>query len=1051
MIILHAGECEGSLFLWGEAPENGKNSVPDKASAGRPKSRMPLANTISHSAVSGRASANFPKMYPFGASSRKLSRALKDAVPDFALAADRKCDMIAWLPTAKSGPVSSSDILADAPAPGARTKLEPWTIPAYKLSMQQAVDLLCESADKRTLGEGVLVGADLAYWADAMRLAGSMVARQQFLPDLAADEDDRYRAVWNPVFVGKDAERLGVLAKRMPASGRALSTSSYKPPAQPAIAALWQIAAALTDYLVRFAHLSSKQPVRKSFDSVHDSWLYSLKSKKGTLKGSNDDLSELAEHVREWRRPISILANSDFRLCFRLEEPKDKDGVPKATGKWRINYLLQPHDDPSLLIPADEAWNKSRKASALGRSGSNIREFLLFSLGQASGICPGLAEGPGGSIAGHTVTAAKAYEFLTEVAGALEQAGYGVILPSWWTRAGAKAKLGARAKIKNPKMQAPGSLSLDTIFEFDWEVALGDQKVTITELEKLADLKSPLVRVRGQWIEADADEIKSAIKFLKKGTRKTALRDILMMDLGVKDTPAELEFEGIEASGTVADTLNRMSGKLELDDLTQPEGFEGALRPYQIRGYSWLSFLQQWGLGGCLADDMGLGKTVQVLALIQNHWQPDGGRPALIVCPTSVISNWRKEADRFTPQLPVMIHHGTGRKQGAAFAKDAKKYAIIITSYGLVHRDIKSIGGVDWSSVVLDEAQNIKNYDTKQSKAARSLDADCRFALTGTPVENNVGDLWSIMEFLNPSFLGTSKEFKRNFFIPIQAEQDSAASERLKRATGPFILRRLKTDKSVISDLPEKMEMKVYCNLTKEQSSLYGSVLKELDRALYSAEGIKRKGIIMAALIRLKQVCNHPAHLLADNSVIGSRSGKLSRLTAMLEEIIEVGDRALVFTQFVEMGQIIKRHVQETFGVDVMFLHGSVSRKNRDTMVERFQNGTAGPQIFVISLKAGGTGLNLTSANHVFHFDRWWNPAVEDQATDRAFRIGQKRNVHVYKFVCAGTLEEKIDEMIERKKSIAKSVVGTGEGWLTELSNDDLRDVLALSSEAAGA
>lgn len=1024
-IILHIGECAGSLFLWGETSGTGENTVQSGTGTGGP---LP---------------------YPFAASSKELSHTLKDAVPDFALAASRKCAIIAWLPTTKTGPVPSSDILAEMPASNGRTKLAPWAIPAYKLAIPDAIDLLCESVNKRTLAEGVLVGADMAYWAEAMRLVGSMVARQQFLPDLTVSED-KYRAVWNPVFVGKDAERFSRLAKHMPAAGRALSESSDAPPVRPAITILWHVVAALTDYMVRSARTASKGPVRKSFDSVHDSWLYSLKSKDGTVKGNSSDLDELAGYINEWQRPIAILANSDFRLCFRLEEPKNKEGVPKSTGRWYVRYLLQPHGDPSLLIPAGEVWTKPDKTSTLEQSGSNVKEFLLFSLGQASGICPDIASGPDGSIAGHSVTAAKAYEFLTEAAGALEQAGYGVILPAWWTNAGARAKFTVRAHAKNSKMKGAGVLSLDTILEFDWEVALGGQKITIAELEKLAKLKSPLVRVRGQWMEADAEEIRSAISFLKKGARKTALRDILMMDLGVKDAPAGLEFDGVVASGNVADALQQISGRMELDNLEQPEDFDGTLRPYQIRGYSWLSYLQQWGLGGCLADDMGLGKTIQVLALIQHHWKPDSSRPALIICPTSVINNWRKEADRFTPQLPVMIHHGTDRKQGAAFAKEAKKHAIVISSYGLLHRDIKSIGKMQWGGVVLDEAQNIKNHYTKQAGAARSLDARYRFALTGTPVENNVGDLWSIMEFLNPGFLGNHTEFKRNFFIPIQAEQDSRASARLKRATGPFILRRLKTDKSVISDLPEKMEMKIFCNLTKEQSSLYGSVLNELEEELFSAEGIKRKGLVLATLAKLKQVCNHPAHFLADHSAIGSRSGKMSRLTAMLEEIIEVGDRALIFSQFVEMGHMIKRHVQETFGVEAMFLHGGVSRKNRDAMVERFQNGTGGPQIFVISLKAGGTGLNLTSASHVFHFDRWWNPAVEDQATDRAFRIGQKRNVHVYKFICAGTLEEKIDAMIESKKEVAKSVVGTGEGWLTELSNDDLRDVLALSSEAAG-
>ncbi len=322
--------------------------------------------------------------------------------------------------------------------------------------------------------------------------------------------------------------------------------------------------------------------------------------------------------------------------------------------------------------------------------------------------------------------------------------------------------------------------------------------------------------------------------------------------------------------------------------------------------------------------------------------------------------------------------------------------------------------------------------------------------MSGTPVENNVGDLWSIMEFLNPGFLGTQAEFKRNFFLPIQTRRDPEATQRLKRITGPFLLRRLKTDKSIISDLPEKLEMKLFCTLTREQASLYAAVLKEVEESLEESEGIQRKGLILGTLSKLKQVCNHPAQFLGDNSSIPGRSGKLARLDEMLEEILEVGDRTLIFTQFTEMGEILKRHLQESFGREVLFLHGGVPRKQRDRMVERFENDAGGPPIFLLSLRAGGTGLNLTAANHVFHFDRWWNPAVENQATDRAFRIGQTRNVLVHKFICGGTLEEKIDEMIEAKKELAEKVIGAGEGWLTELSNQELREIFALGKGAVG-
>jgi SNF2 family DNA or RNA helicase len=530
------------------------------------------------------------------------------------------------------------------------------------------------------------------------------------------------------------------------------------------------------------------------------------------------------------------------------------------------------------------------------------------------------------------------------------------------------------------------------------------------------------------------------------------------MALGRAKTPGGLAFDGVTADGWIGDFLAQLDGRSAFEELSVPEQFRGVLRPYQMRGYSWLGFLKRWGLGACLADDMGLGKTVQALALIEREWQATlrngGHRPTLLVCPTSVISNWQKEAARFTPDLPVMIHHGVTRAKGEAFKKEAAKHAVIVSSYPLLQRDSEILKDVRWSGVILDEAQNVKNPETKQSRAARALKSDYRVALTGTPVENNIGDLWAIMEFLNPGFLGAQSEFKKTFFIPIQAQRDPEASARLKRLTGPFILRRLKTDKTIIADLPEKNEMKVFCTLTKEQASLYAAVAQDAIRSIGESEGIQRRGQVLATLSKLKQVCNHPAQFLGDNSAIPGRSGKLARLTEMLEEALSEGDRALVFSQFAEMGAIIQKHLQETFGREALFLHGATPKKHRDRMVERFQssNGNGGgPSVFVLSLKAGGTGLNLTAANHVFHFDRWWNPAVENQATDRAFRIGQTRNVQVHKFICAGTLEDKIDEMIERKQAIAASVVGAGENWLTELSTDQLKELFTLRRDALGA
>jgi SNF2 family DNA or RNA helicase len=711
---------------------------------------------------------------------------------------------------------------------------------------------------------------------------------------------------------------------------------------------------------------------------------------------------------------------------------------------------LQDAADPSLLVPATSAWQaKGAAAAALARRGFDARAYLLSALGQCASMSSRIeASLKSAAPSGYETDAAGAHDFLTRTAWLLEQAGFGVLLPAWWTRKGTKLRLAARANVASSKLKNAAGLSLDEIVRVDWQVALGDETLGLAELKALAKLKAPLVRVRGQWVELSADEIEAALDFWKKKSSRMSAREVVRMALGGPRPPGALEVERVDASGWMGDLLARLDGDRGVEELPAPEGLHGTLRPYQTRGYSWLMFLRRWGLGACLADDMGLGKSIQTLATIERDWETDGRRPSLIVCPTSVVANWQKEAARFTPGLPVMVHHGVTRAKGAAFRKQAAKQAIVVSTYALLHRDAALFESVEWRGVILDEAQNVKNPETKQAKAARALPAAYRVALTGTPVENNVGDLWSIMEFLNPGWLGTQAEFRRSYFLPIQTARDPEATSRLKQLTGPFVLRRLKSDTSIIADLPEKLEMRVFCTLTKEQATLYQAVADEATEAIDEARGIKRRGLVLATLTKLKQVCNHPAQFLGDNSAVAGRSGKLARLAEMLEEALSEGDRALVFTQFAEMGEILKRHLQETFGRETLFLHGGVPKKQRDRMIERFQEG--GPPVFVLSLKAGGTGLNLTAANRVFHFDRWWNPAVENQATDRAYRIGQTRNVQVHKFVCAGTLEEKIDEMIESKKEVAERVVGTGEAWLTELSTAELKDLFALRRDAVG-
>jgi SNF2 family DNA or RNA helicase len=1001
MIALHAAFDGRRLVLWGES------SSPDRSQ--------------------GKGSGE----HPFGLPAAELLRTLSSigiekARTDYA-------EVEVWLPSTRSAPIPSNPLIGQVPKVS-KPRLSAWTVAGAACAGTDALDALCRVNGTDLLQPGVIAGADLAFWSAAMRFATALTARQHFLPNLI-QEDDAFFARWRAAFIGRDDEHRNAFAEAMPAAARSLM-----PDVAP-MTLLTEFIDAVVDGVVR----RSAAGRRWAGDGLHERWLSALHSRDAKLTGTAAELQQLHQRVREWRRPIAATASAPFRLCFRLEEPAPDD----ASERWGVRYLLQSRKDPSLIIPAGSAWKKKETSSLWQHAGFQPREHLLFSLGQASRICNRVEKSlQSPAPEGFDIDSTGAHEFLATTAIALEEAGFGVMLPAWWTRKGTRTRLSAGAHIKSAFSGGSG-LTLDALLEFQWQISIGGEQLTQAELRALAGLKAPLVKLRGQWVQLNSDEIQAALDFWKrKGKGQITAREAVRMALGATESAAGLAFAGVTAEGWFADLIEQLEGHTPFAELPPPEGLRATLRPYQLRGYSWLAFLQRWGLGACLADDMGLGKTIQTLTLIQRDRGAGTKAPVLLVCPTSVVGNWQKEAARFTPDLPVLVHHGLSRSRGEQFAEDASKHAIVVSSYSLLHRDFEILKEVPWSGVVLDEAQNIKNADTKQAAASRALSAGYRIALTGTPVENNVGDLWSIMEFLNPGLLGTRSEFKSSYYRPIQTARDVQASERLRMVTRPFILRRLKTDNSVISDLPEKMEGKVFCNLTKEQASLYAAVVKDSLNALEKADGIRRKGIVLATLTRLKQICNHPTQYLADNSPLPGRSGKLARLTEMIEEAISVDDRLLVFTQFAEMGNMLHRHLQETFGREALFLHGAVPKKQRDRMVERFQDEPQGPPVFILSLKAGGTGLNLTRASHVFHFDRWWNPAVENQATDRAFRIGQKKNVQVHKFVCAGTLEEKIDAMIEAKHEIASGVVGSGEAWLTELSTSQLKDLFALSRTA---
>jgi len=705
--------------------------------------------------------------------------------------------------------------------------------------------------------------------------------------------------------------------------------------------------------------------------------------------------------------------------------------------------------DPSLLVPAEQAWNDD---GGLRRWLERPEELLLAELGRASRIYPELASGLRTARPSHLgLDTEGAYHFLSTAAALLDEAGFGVLLPSWWDR---HRKLGLALSAYTPVdgvVAKTGKFGRDQLVEFRWELAVGDDTLTEDEIAALAETKAPLIRLRGQWVAVDPEQLRRGLEFLaRKPTGRTTAAEILTLAAShPDDIDPPLPLTSVRADGWLGELLSGAAAQ-SLQPLQPPPGFTATLRPYQQRGLSWLAFLSSLGLGSCLADDMGLGKTVQLLALecLQRHQDPGTG-PTLLLCPMSLVGNWQREAARFAPGLRVYPHHGGARLHGDVLREHLEDTDLVVTTYATATRDIDELAGYGWNRVVLDEAQAVKNSLSRGAKAVRRLEAGHRVALTGTPVENRLAELWSIIDFLNPGLLSSSELFRTRYAIPVERYGQTEPAERLRAITRPYVLRRLKTDPTIIDDLPEKIEIKQYCRLTSEQASLYQSIVDDMLEKIENTQGIERRGNVLAAMAKLKQVCNHPAQLLHDRSPIGTRSGKVIRLEEILEEILAEDDRVLCFTQFTEFAEMLVPHLATRFGQDVLYLHGGTPRNRREEMVARFQSGD-GPPIFLLSLKAGGTGLNLTAANHVVHLDRWWNPAVENQATDRAFRIGQQRTVQVRKFICTGTLEEKIDDMIEEKKALADLVVSDGEGWLTELSTRDLREVFALRAGAVG-
>ncbi|MEJ6014285.1 DEAD/DEAH box helicase [Corynebacterium sp. H127] len=798
---------------------------------------------------------------------------------------------------------------------------------------------------------------------------------------------------------------------------------------------------------------------------------------------------QLVTQLKTWKESMT---GGEVSLVIIVEEPASEDfGVEGRDWYVRVQARLGV-DAPR---PVHFAQLDKPTTQLIEKNIIKVRDIAPV-LGDEAGLSEARAAAHYGSedtgeldIA---LTTEQMVHFITHEVAKLRAAGVNVMLPKSWSTFEPKLSL-ETAQVHDGAIAATKSvIGLDQLVEYNWKLSLGDVELSDAEMDELVSSKAGLVKLRGQWVMADAAALRRVsayVEELSKGSRRglrkrmeTAMMESQLARANGDPRAEELEAlaeelrekynAGLSDDKVTLAQLRELALKLAEDTPVEfvgtnwqtallggqaevpapqrvaiPDSVHADLREYQRRGVDWLWWMTQNGLGAVLADDMGLGKTLQLLTLlaVEREQDPAVG-PTLVVCPTSVVGNWINEVSKFTPGLSALSHHGSDRLLGEEFLSAASNADIVVTSYGVVSRDFKMMGQVEWFRVVLDEAQAIKNSGTRASKSVRSLPSQHRVALTGTPVENRLSEMRSILDFCNPGVLGSASFFRNHFAKAIEREQDEAMTKRLRDLTSPFILRRLKTDPAIIDDLPEKREEILTVEMTKEQAALYKALVDDVQARLNDTEGIAKRGLVLSTITRIKQICNHPAHYLQDGSfvtVMGRhRSGKVKALMELVDRATERGEKMLIFTQYKAFGDILVPYLSERMGREIPFLHGGVSKIGRDRMVAQFQN-TDGPPAMVLSLKAGGTGLNLTAANVVVHMDRWWNPAVENQATDRAFRIGQRKDVHVYKMITQGTMEESIQDILDGKMHLATAIVGEGEGWITELSPEELALLLS--------